>query len=164
MGITDFEFVEGLFSGREDFLGFMQLSQGEVLRPRLTRYGEILGDKEFEKSAFERFDRREAKPSVGGKRKGDQDPIFSSVEKVIWEFQQKIGKPIDEIVVNTYEGKRLRGELLIRLKDIAGLKYSEIIEIPPFDNLKLPSMGKLYRDAKARKKKGEVSRRRCRRR
>jgi hypothetical protein len=40
--------------------------------------------------------------------------------------------------------------LLIRLKDIAGLKYIEIIEIPPFDNLKLPSLGKLYRDAKAR--------------
>jgi hypothetical protein len=25
----------------------------------------------------------------------DQDPIFNPVEKVIWEFEQKIGMPIE---------------------------------------------------------------------
>jgi hypothetical protein len=38
----------------------------------------------------------------------------------------------------------------------AGLKYIEIIEIPPFDNLKLPSLGKLYRDARARLKNKKI--------
>ncbi len=147
---------EQLFSGKEDFLGFMELNPREELLPRVTKYGEILGDKDFEKYAFEKFDRRKKKPSIGWKREDDQDPIFNPAEKVIWEFEQKIGKPVEELEISTYEGKRLRGELLVRLKDNAGLKYSEIIAIPPFDNLKLPSMGKLYRDAKARKQKGET--------
>jgi hypothetical protein len=55
---------------------------------------------------------------------------------------------IEELDISTHVGKRLRGELLIRLKDTAGLKYIDIIEIPLFNNLKLPSLGKLYRDAK----------------
>ena len=150
---VDNQFVEKLFTGKKNFLEFMALYPAEELMPRHTRYGEILGDKEFEESAFEKYDRRKVKPSIGWKRVDDQDPIFNPVEKVIWEFEQEIGRPIQEIDVSTYEGKRLRGELLIRLKDIAVLKYGEIIEIPPFDNLKLPSMGKLYRDAKARKEK-----------
>ena len=128
----------------------MELNPTEEFLPRQTKYGEILGDKEFEKSAFEKFDRREKKLSIGWKRSDDQDSIFNPVEKVIWEFEQKIDMPIEELDISRHVGKRLRGELLIRLKDIAGLKYIEIIEIPPFDNLKLPSLGKLYRDAKAR--------------
>jgi hypothetical protein len=128
----------------------MELSPTEELLPRQTKYGEILGDQEFEKSAFEKFDRRDKKLSIGWKRSDDQDPIFNPVEKVIWEFEQKIGVPIEELDITTHEGKRLRGELLLHLKDTAGLKYIEIIEIPPFDNLKLPSLGKLYRDTKLR--------------
>ncbi len=149
-GIVDSRYVEELFSSKEDFLGFMALNPTEELMPRQTQYGEILGDKEFEKTAVEKFDRREKRLSVGYKRASDQDPIFNPVAKVIWEFERKIGQPIIDIEVSTHEGKRLRGELLVRLKDIAGLKYREIIEIPPFDNLKFPSMGKLYRDAKSR--------------
>jgi REP element-mobilizing transposase RayT len=149
-GIVDSQFVNELFSSKQDFLGFMELNPTEELLPRQTKYGEILGDSEFEKSAFEKFDRRDKKLSIGWKRSDDQEPIFNPVEKVIWEFEQKIGMPIEELDITTHEGKRLRGELLIHLKETAGLKYIEIIEIPPFDNLKLPSLGKLYRDAKVR--------------
>jgi REP element-mobilizing transposase RayT len=147
-GIVDNQFVNELFSGKQDFLGFMELNPTEELYPRQTKYGEILGDKEFEKYAFEKFDRREKKLSVGWKRADDQDPIFDPVEKVIWEFEQKIGMALEELDISTHVGKRLRGELLIRLKDTAGLKYNEIIEISLFNNLKLSSLGKLYRDAK----------------
>ena len=97
---------------------------------------------------------------MGWKRSDDQDPIFNPVEKVIWEFEQQIGIPIEEVDITTHKGKRLRGELLIYLKDTAGLKYIEIIELPPFDNLKLPSLGKLYRDAKARQQNNKKKDRR----
>ena len=49
------------------------------------------------------------------------------MEKIIWEFEKMQGIKIDAIDTGTWEGKRLRGELLILLKDIAGLKYKEII-------------------------------------
>ena len=80
--------------------------------------------------------------------------LFSSIswKNLSWirEFEQKIGKDIETINVNTHEGKRLRGELLVRLKDWGGLTYGEINKIPPFDRLKQGSLGKLYLDAKAR--------------
>jgi hypothetical protein len=44
--------------------------------------------------------------------------------------------------------KRLRGELLVLLKDKAGLKYREIIEFPIFGDLRHTSLGRLYRDAR----------------
>ena len=44
-----------------------------------------------------------------------------------------------------HEGKRLRGELLVRLKDWSGLTCGEINKMPPFDRLKQGSLGKLYR-------------------
>jgi REP element-mobilizing transposase RayT len=152
-GIVDSQFVNELFSCKEDFLGFMALNPTEELRPRLTKYGEILGSEDFEKSALEKYDRRKKTLSLGWKRTDDLDPIFNPVEKVIWEFEQKIGQSVEELDRSSHTGKRLRGELLIRLKDIAGMKYSEIIEIPPFDSLKFVSLGKLYRDAKKRMKR-----------
>jgi len=33
-------------------------------------------------------------------------------------------------------GKRLRGELLVRLKDLAGLTYKEISQLPEFSAIK----------------------------
>jgi hypothetical protein len=50
---------------------------------------------------------------------------------------------IDDIPVDTYEGKRLRGELLVHLKDRAGLQYSEIIKFDIFDDLKYTSLSRM---------------------
>ena len=58
---------------------------------------------------------------------------------------------IDEIETGTFEGKRQRGELLIQLKDIAGLKYKEIRDIDLFQNLSFSSLGSIYRNMKKRK-------------
>ncbi len=57
---------------------------------------------------------------------------------------------IEDLDVTNHKGKRLRGELLVRLKDLGGLRYSEITDIPPFDNLKFSSLPRLYKDAKRR--------------
>jgi putative transposase len=152
-GIVDSQFVNELFSSKDDFLNFLALKPTEELQPRITRYGSILGSEAFEKLALEKYDRRKKKLSLGGKRTGDFEPIFNPMEKVIWEFEKKIGYSIEQIDVSSYTGKRLRGDLLIRLKDISGLTYTEINEIPPFDTVKYISLGKLYKDAKRRKTK-----------
>ena len=44
----------------------------------------------------------------------------------------------------------MRGELLVRLKDLSGLTYKEIKEFPVFNGVKLNSIRKLYRDTIAR--------------
>jgi hypothetical protein len=116
-----------------------------------TKYGEILGKPEFLEEAMSKFNRREEEDSLGVKR--TEDLYYEPVEKVTWEFERKIGMRIEDINVNTHTGKRLRGELLVRLKDGAGLKYVEIIDIPPFTRLRFSSLGKLYKDTKNRMRK-----------
>jgi integrase len=52
----------------------------------------------------------------------------------------------------TWTGKRLRGELLVLLKDKAGLKYKEISEISVFSNLSFSSLRDLYGRTRKRAK------------
>jgi hypothetical protein len=44
----------------------------------------------------------------------------------------------------------LRGALLVLLKDVAGLRYREIIEFPGFEDIKCNSLGNLYKKTKLR--------------
>jgi hypothetical protein len=77
---------------------------------------------------------------------------FEPAEKIIWEFEEMHGIKIDDIDTVTWEGKRLRGDLLILLKDIAGLKYKEIKDIGIFSDLSFSSLPRLYRISRDRKK------------
>ncbi len=51
---------------------------------------------------------------------------------MLWEFEKMKNIKIDDINNTTQKGKRLRGELLVYLKEKAGLKYKEIGEIEIF--------------------------------
>ena len=112
-----------------------------------TRFGKVIGGDNIEVEVLEKFNRRKPGDQADG-HKRISDYYFEPVEKVFYEFR-RIYKiyPID-INSKTYEGKRLRGNLLVYLKDRAGLKYSEIINYPIFSDVKLHSLGKLYRYAK----------------
>jgi hypothetical protein len=149
--IVDSDFVNELFGSKRELVNFLESILYKELPLVQTKYGEILGEKEFMKIAVSRFDRREKDFGIGMKRMDDR--FFEPVEKVIWEFEKKIGIKIEAINVSTRIGKRLRGELLVRLRDLGGLRYTEINEIPPFDSLLLTSMRKLYKDTKRRLQK-----------
>jgi len=47
---------------------------------------------------------------------------------IIWEFEKKIGIKIKDLDLTNHKGKILRGELLVRLKDLGGLRYSVFID------------------------------------
>ena len=61
---------------------------------------------------------------------------------------------IEKIDPKTRVGRRLREELIVMLKDRAGLTYSRIAGYAPFQSLKYSSLGKLYIRAKARLSQG----------
>ena len=88
--------------------------------------------------------------SPGVKRKDDR--YFAPIERVFWEFEESHGIKVDESDTGAWGGKHLRGELLILLKDEAGLKYREISEIDIFGNARFSSLRRLYRLSKERKK------------
>ena len=71
-------------------------------------------------------------------------------KKVIQEFERKHKIEIENIDIDSFTGKRLRGELLVNFKELSGLIYAELIEFLIFSDLQLSSLGKLYRDAKKR--------------
>jgi hypothetical protein len=118
----------------------------------MTKHGEIMGSDTFLKLALKKFNRRQrpTEQSIGVRRK--EDLYFEPVERVFWEFESMRGIKVEGIDTGTWEGKRLRGELLILLKDEAGLKYREISDIDIFSNLSFSSLRRLYRISKERKK------------
>ncbi len=50
------------------------------------------------------------------------EQYFEPVEKVIWEFERGKRLNIDEVDTGTLEGKRVRAEVLVRLKERAASK------------------------------------------
>jgi len=57
---------------------------------------------------------------------------------------------IDTYTIDTRsrKGERLRGELLVNLKEGAGLSYKEIVGIEIFENLKFSTLRSMYRNMK----------------
>ena len=118
-----------------------------------TKHGEILGNREYMETALEKHNRRKrpTEQSDGVKREGER--YFEPAEKVIHEFEIMKEVSIPSIDTGTFKGKHQRGELLVLLKDKAGLKYREIAEFEIFGDLSFASLRSLYRNM--RKKKTE---------
>lgn len=144
--LVDNTFVEALFKNKERMDEFLEDWAGKDIPVKKTRFGDILGNKKFIEEAVEKFDRRKSKGKSTRKRLNDY--IFEPPEEVINRFEEEMGSSIDEIKVETREGKRLRSELLVLLKDRSGLKYGEIKKYKPFSSLKYSSLGQIYKRAK----------------
>jgi len=149
--ILDIGFVNELFVSKEELFNFLANMSGQELNILETRYGEVLGEDGYVNDALSRFDRRKKDYGFGRKRLDER--LFEEVEKIIWEFEKKIGYPIYNIDTRTREGRNLRGELLVLLRDVGGLRFPEINRIPFFENYQVFSMSKLYHDTLRRLKK-----------
>ncbi|MCK4524151.1 hypothetical protein KAU15_04415, partial [candidate division WOR-3 bacterium] len=77
---------------------------------------------------------------------------FQDPQKVIKQFEKEYHIKLKKINTHTHKGKKLRGELLIRLKENAGLTFKEIAKIDIFQDLKFGSLSGIYRDRKNEKK------------
>lgn len=154
--IIDAEYVNQLFGRKESLLFNLESLSHKKIPVRMTKHGEILGSETFLKFALKKFNRRQrpTEQSIGVRRKDDL--YFAPVEKVYWEFERMHGIKVDGIDTGTWAGKRLRGELLILLKDEAGLKYREIREIDIFSELSFSSLRRLYKISKERKRAKQV--------
>ena len=139
------DLVEGMFTKKRSFLAALHAAKEDKLAEVKTRFGTVLGGDEFAREAEYRFDRRREPELPRNGRK--EDKHFEPVNKVIWEFERKIGKPIEKIDLSGHQGKRQRAELLRLLKDLAGLTYREIMEIEIFHGLAFSSLGSIYANA-----------------
>ena len=148
--ILDSQYVEELFVSKEALFTSCNSLEIKGLPTNMTEYGEVFGSDKFLGHAFKRFDRRiiPTEQSPGYQRKDER--YFEPVEKVIQEFQESHQIDIYHIKINTSQGKRLRSELLVQLKERAGWKYKEIAELEIFQDLSFESLRAIYRNEKKR--------------
>jgi REP element-mobilizing transposase RayT len=146
--LADVRFVHELWGGKKALLREMNGAQVVELSLVKSDHGDILGETEFLNQALEKHDRRVAETTIEKRRK--EDSYFEPVAKVFWELERTSGIKFEQLDYGTLHGKRLRGELLVQLKELAGLTYREIAQLPEFSGIKQNSLGKLYLDAKER--------------
>jgi REP element-mobilizing transposase RayT len=153
--IVDAEYVNQLFGTRQLLVEGYEKESNYELPVKKTEHGEFLGSEIFMKNALKLHNRRKkpTEQSIGNQRKDDR--FFEPIERVFWEFKNIHGVDGDHIDTRTWEGKRLRGELLVLLKERAGLKYKEIGEFIAFSDLSFKSLGGLYRRAKKTREQKE---------
>ena len=149
----DTDFVNELFGNKMELDKQVRISIGRELPVYDTKLGNIMGEKEFIRDAKKKYNRRKRHDGVKRKREGDR--YFEPVKKVIFEFERKNNFKIEKLRTDTYAGKRLRGELLVLLKDLTGLKYREIAEISIFSDIQYNSLGSLYKNTKRRTQENE---------
>ncbi len=140
-------FIEELF-GDADALKRFVLAQADLeeLPTVRTPMGRLIGGEEFIPVALERSERRSERPSL--QRKRTEDYEFEPVAKVIQEFERKHSTKLSDLDTGRYTGKRLRAQLLVHLKDRAGLRYRELAELDLFSDLSINSLGEIYRRAR----------------
>jgi len=149
--IVDADYVNQLFGTWESLIAELKSMGKRELSVKLTKHGEVLGSRGFLKLALKKHNRRK-KPSdqsIGVQRQDDR--FFEPVEKVLWEFKNIHGVDINDIDTRTWKGKRLRVELLVLLRERAGLKYKDISEFDVFSDLSFSSLRSLYHISRQKK-------------
>jgi REP element-mobilizing transposase RayT len=142
----DNKFVEGLFRKKSVLDNLLVQWSGKDLPIKKTRVGDVLGEDKFIEKAMEKFDRRKKKGESRRMRRFEYE--LDPVKRVIEDFEKEKGVKIEGINIKSNEGKSLRNELLVLLKDRSGLTYSEVIQYLPFQKLKYSSLGQLYKRTK----------------
>lgn len=113
--------------------------------------GLIIGGEDFTPQALENADRRSGYESPLTRRLDDR--FFEPVEKVIHEFEKKHGICVDKVNIRTHAGKKLRTELLVHLKDRAGLRYVDMMQMDIFAGLSAGGMACNYLHHKRKREK-----------
>ncbi len=145
---VDIGYLEELFETEENYLRIVKSLDVESLPIIGTKVGRIIGGEEFVIKAMKKYERRSPKESL--ERKRINDKYFDPIEKIIMEFEMKHKVMITKIDTSTFFGKKLRGEFLYSLRENGGLKYGEIVKMDIFSDLKINSLGALYKRTKER--------------
>lgn len=147
---VDCAYVEGVVGSAGELARIVRGLEWDELPIVRSALGPVIGDREYVAKASVAADRRSGRESV--ERRRQRDMYFEPLEKVCVEFERMHRVRIDEIDVHSYGGKRLRGELLVELKERAGLTYRQIARLDPFADLESNSLGQIYRQSLSRRR------------
>jgi REP element-mobilizing transposase RayT len=143
--ICDNTIIKAHYPRKSDLSKSLEYWNGKPLNQTTTRTGPVLGSDEFISAAMTKFNRRQQQSQSKQKRLSENS--FESPENVLKDFEKSNGT-LSAVNLGSFTGKRLRAKLLVALKDRSGMKYSEIILLPWFKELKLSSLGRIYGNSK----------------
>lgn len=146
--ITDVPFIHDLWGGKKELANEIKGTAPVKLPVLKSEHGDLLGEYEFLEKALIKRDKRVVEKNCDRRRQDDR--YFEPAGKVYWELERKFGVKFNRIDYATLAGKQLRGELLVRLRELSGLTYRDIAQFPEFGDLQLHSLAKLYKDARKR--------------
>lgn len=150
--LIDDQAIKNLFGSKKGFRKYLEPEMEKLYSRSLTRsneYGYILGDTNLPDWAIEKNrERLMAEKMRGFDTSIPKKEHFEPAEKIIDEFEKANNIKLDELNTHKLHGKRLRTQLLLLLKEKAGLTYPEIHRIPLFNELKIGSMGRLFKRIK----------------
>jgi REP element-mobilizing transposase RayT len=148
---VDIAYVEELFGTPQALKKQVLASEAMEELPMVkSDMGLIIGGEDFVSQALEKAERRSGYESPRNRRMDDR--YFEPVEKVIQELERLHGVRLDLVNTRTYEGKRLRTELLVHLKDRAGLRYVDLMQMDIFAGMSAGGLGCNYRHFKRKRK------------
>lgn len=153
LSLVDTAFVENLFDSMENLNEFIgKWGDDSILQVVNTELGGLLGTQ----SAFHRLkqkqNRRERGETAADEHRRKSEG-FASVQAVVRDFVKATGINPNQVDFHSREGQRVRRELLVQLKERAGLTYREIARLKWFQGVKMNSLGKIYGDGKSKVKK-----------
>jgi REP element-mobilizing transposase RayT len=151
----DKEFVEELFKDAKTLRSLIREWADRDMPVKNTRVGDVLGDEDFVKRALQRFDRRKRAEKSRRRRRFEFE--LEPVDGLIRDFEKRNDVKLGGIDTRTEKGRLLRDELLILLRDMAGLTYSQVLDYEPFKFLKQSSLGQTYKRAKGRGRRDGLS-------
>jgi hypothetical protein len=114
-----------------------------------TELGPLLADAEGVGLLEEKLERRSGEDSLERKRKNDFG--FEPIEMIYQEFCKMYKIDLEGVGYGSKHGQKIRGVLLLQLKDRGGLKYKEIARLPEFSGVRMNSLGSMYRHEKGEK-------------
>ncbi len=139
------EAVEVIFGTYDELIKKLNYWIRRDMNLPLHHFGELefLGDMFYYQKMIKMIDRRARIKKVYKKRRRDNDKERQILD-VFNEFKDTEGINPLEIDYNSWHNKRMRMKLLIKLREECGLKYSEIVLLKPFEDLRYQSLSDLY--------------------
>lgn len=156
LAVTGFAALSSYLPADREFAeAFLAGSPPEIISVFRDRWGETFGSHVHRFHALHKGNRRQGNAFEvdSGVRAGDSRQ--GNPNDVIARFLTEHGLTLDDLRERNWQVSRLRGELLVQLRDECGLKLSEIHRLAPFRHLRRGSLGSIYQNSLLRRKESQ---------
>lgn len=146
---VDNEYVEQIFGSYDELIRKLDYWLKRDMKLPLHYFGELefLGDHFFYQNMVKLIDKRKRIKKIYRKRKWDNTGA-KSIRDVMNNIESKYNCQLETLNYHKRYNKNIRNELLKKLRDDCGLKYSQIILLKPFSDIKYQSLSHMYTRSK----------------